>query len=169
MKEFNNTAGATDKALAEQSKSLDFQLAILKNNATALGIELGNKLIPPITNLVKKLNDLSPQAKDTALNLTEIGLVTTGAVGGILILTGAIVKLRNAMITMNAGLASFAANGSLLARILPGLATGLQLVGANGIMAGGAFLQDSGILVNVTENLKDLKKELVGNFFENYF
>lgn len=63
-KEFNdelaimqNSAGATDAALAEQAKSFEFQAKLLQNNIDAIKISLGNELLPVLTDFAKKLNE----------------------------------------------------------------------------------------------------------------
>ena len=98
MADFKDTTGATAIALKEQSKALSFQLDILKNNATALGIELGQKLIPPIANLVKKLNELDPAVKDNIYSTVEMTLKVVAAGGAVLLLAGAFGKLRMIML-----------------------------------------------------------------------
>jgi len=78
MKDFNDTSGATDIALQEQAKSLSFQFDLLKNNATAVGIEIGNiiipklkdaigAIIPVIQNIADKFSRLSPAMQDSIL------------------------------------------------------------------------------------------------------
>ena len=56
MGDFNNTAGATDIALAEQSKAFSFQASLLKNQVTAAFIEFGNKVLPVLNDIFKALN-----------------------------------------------------------------------------------------------------------------
>ncbi len=81
MKEFNNTAGATDTALEEQSKSLDFQLQLLRNNISAISIEIGTKLIPILTQYT------SQTSKTIGANDELIASLIIA--GGKILLTGA--------------------------------------------------------------------------------
>lgn len=119
MKNFNDTTGATQAALEEQSKSLSFQLDLLKNNAKALGIDIGEKLIPPLTKLVKNLNELSPEAKDATLNVIKLGGGAVGSVGGVLLFAGVLGKLRNALLALNVG--GVAAGGALTFGVAGGI------------------------------------------------
>lgn len=59
MGEAHKGAGAAAKVLAEQSKSLSFQLALLKNNAVAAGIELGRAIGPTIAKGLSLIRDVS--------------------------------------------------------------------------------------------------------------
>jgi TP901 family phage tail tape measure protein len=52
----NKAAGATDAALSVQKQGLAFQMGILGNNITAVGIKIGSVLIPMITPLVVKFS-----------------------------------------------------------------------------------------------------------------
>ena len=94
MEDFNNTAGATNTALAEQSKSLDYQMKLLKNNANAVVIALGSELIPSVNKYVTSLTQFIQTHKDAIVEIVKLGGAAVGAVGGILLLAGALGKLR---------------------------------------------------------------------------
>lgn len=55
MGEFADVTGTTTDALEEQSKGFKFQLQVLKNNFAVAGIEIGNKFLPILTELVKDI------------------------------------------------------------------------------------------------------------------
>jgi TP901 family phage tail tape measure protein len=104
MNEFKDTTGATDTALEEQSKSLDFQLQILRNNISAIGITLGTDLIPGVTETVTKLTEWISANDKLVVNLIKVGGGAATAVSGILLLAGALGKLRAIAITHPIGL-----------------------------------------------------------------
>jgi TP901 family phage tail tape measure protein len=104
MKEFNDTTGATAAALAEQSKSLDFQLTLLKNNISAIGITLGSELIPQVTETVSGLTEWISHNAKLVTSLIKVAGGATAAVGGILLMAGALGKLRAVALTHPIGL-----------------------------------------------------------------
>lgn len=114
MNEFKDTTGATQKALDEQSKSLDFQLQILRNNISAIGITLGTELLPNVTNTTKEFSQWIDKNDKLAVSLIKIiggGAITAG---GFLGLAGAIGKVSIAMAALNGtalGVAGFGAIG----------------------------------------------------------
>ncbi|MFA5357206.1 MAG: phage tail tape measure protein, partial [Candidatus Omnitrophota bacterium] len=57
MANFNDTLGSTDTALAEQSKSFEFQLEILKNGFDNLKKTIGDAFLPVLTNLIEKVTE----------------------------------------------------------------------------------------------------------------
>lgn len=99
--------GATQKAFNEQSKSFSFQLELAKNNLTALGIEIGQRILPvlstllsSVTGLVTFFSDLPGPVKVVA---TVLGLVTAavGVLGGaFLLLAPRILAAQEAMSRM---------------------------------------------------------------------
>jgi TP901 family phage tail tape measure protein len=129
--EFNDTLGSTDIALAEQSKALSFQLKLLKNSATAIGIELGNmiipkllafvdNLIPKVDNLAKKFGDLSPAMQD---NLIKLGLISAALplfMSGLGRAVTGIIGFRNAMLTLNAAMIANPVTAAAAAFVLAG-------------------------------------------------
>ena len=101
MKDFNDTAGATDIALAEQSKALNFQLQILKNNASAIAITLGTQYIPKLASTVKNLSEFISEHEDATVAIINLGLAVVGSVGSLVLLASAIGKVRGAMILLS--------------------------------------------------------------------
>jgi TP901 family phage tail tape measure protein len=166
MGDFKDTTGATDVALKEQSKSLSFQLDILKNNGTALAIELGNKLIPSISGTVKSLNDLKPETKDAIFLFGELLLGATGTIGGLLLLAGAAGKVRLAIIGINTATAGLVASGSAFSKFVGSMASFLAVFGAQ-TPAIGAFIDDMGLLKNASEDLQvvanNMKRAMLAN------
>lgn len=53
LEEFNNVAGATDKALEQQAMGFEYNLGILQNNLTNLKITLGNALLPVLNEFIQ--------------------------------------------------------------------------------------------------------------------
>ena len=66
MNDFRDTTGATQAALDEQSKSLDYQLNQLKNNIDAIKITLGSELVPEIAKTTGALSDWISKNSDLA-------------------------------------------------------------------------------------------------------
>jgi TP901 family phage tail tape measure protein len=60
----NQRAGATERALAEQRKSLSFQLAQLRNQAEVFGLELFRDVTPALKVLVQGLAEATQFAND---------------------------------------------------------------------------------------------------------
>jgi len=100
MKNFKDTTGATAIALEEQSKALNFQLQILKNNASVIAITLGNKYIPAITSTTKKLSEWISENEDATVTIINLGMAVVGSIGGLLLLAGTIGKVRGAMLLL---------------------------------------------------------------------
>ncbi len=94
MLDFKDTVGATDIALAEQSKSLDYNLQILKNNISAVGIALGSELIPSVTKYTQKLSDYISKNKEAIADNILLALKIGGVTSAVLILMGILGKLR---------------------------------------------------------------------------
>lgn len=126
MNEFKDTTGATDVALTEQSKSLSYQLDLLKNSATAVAIELGNiiipkvkdfmdELVPKVDSLARKFGELTPEMQD---NILKWGLIAIAGPPLLSMLGRAatgVIQFKNALVIMNTAIA---ANPLLLAGTL---------------------------------------------------
>lgn len=120
LRGFAGDAGATNKVLKEQQKSLSFQWNQLKAEMSKLAIELGNKLIPvlkdvgtEIGGLVKGFTDLPEGVQTTIIKLGALGI----ALGPVLRLTGAVASGIGAMVSATK---AFAAT-DLAAGLLQGL------------------------------------------------
>ncbi len=94
LRGFQNDTGATAKVLAEQSKSLAFQWNQLKAEASKLAIEIGNKLIPvmrdvlgDVVDAVKWFTDLPAGVQKTALEI-----------GGLVIVAGPLVRIIGGLV-----------------------------------------------------------------------
>jgi TP901 family phage tail tape measure protein len=99
MSDFKDTAGATQSALDEQAKSLDFQLNLLKNNVEAIKITLGRELVPEITKATKAMSGWISENDELAATLTKvIGGGVAGA-GGLLLLASLVGKIRALMMS----------------------------------------------------------------------
>ena len=103
MSDFKDTAGATQSALDEQAKSLDFQLNLLKNNVEAIKITLGRELVPEITKATKAMSGWISENDELAVVLTKLVGGTVGGGGLLLLFAGLIGKIRGLFMTMGAG------------------------------------------------------------------
>ncbi|RWX72607.1 phage tail tape measure protein [Mesorhizobium sp. M2A.F.Ca.ET.039.01.1.1] len=83
-------AGSSTKEYEVRAKTFANNLQLFKNRLTALGIQIGNALIPPLTELMDKLAPLIDRFADFAALHPQL---TAGIVG----LTGALIALRIAM------------------------------------------------------------------------
>ncbi|MHB8276354.1 MAG: phage tail tape measure protein [Candidatus Humimicrobiaceae bacterium] len=130
MGDFVDTTGSAAIALKEQSKSLDYQLKLLKNSATAIGIEIGNRLIPSITKYVTAADGMTAANTELIASNIILAMKIGGAVAGVLLLS--------------------AAYGKVLAIVG-------QLAGAGATVAGGAVAVAGGVgLFNMAQKLNEL-------------
>lgn len=102
MADFKDVTGATNTALEEQSKSLDYQLNLLKNNISAIGITLGSELVPQAAQTVGSMSKWINKNKDLSVSLTKIIGGGVAGAGGLMLLLGIIGKIRSAIIALNA-------------------------------------------------------------------
>lgn len=80
---FKDVAGATDKALSQQAKSVSYQWNQLKAQASGLAIGLGQKLFPAIHSVLGGLNELARGRGGAAAALSGVGKAVSGAASGI--------------------------------------------------------------------------------------
>ena len=109
MSTFGDTTGYATRALEEQQKSLSYQLSILKNNISTIGITLGSELIPDITNATTSISKWISENDKLAAGLVKLAGGGLAGTGLLLLTAGAIGKIRAAIIALNAtpfGLAS---------------------------------------------------------------
>lgn len=116
MADFADTTGATNIALEEQSKSLSYQIDLLKSSLSAVGITLGQQFIPQVTGTVQEMTKFVDANAETIVGLGTLGIKATAVVGGILLLTGALGKLRAMVIGHPVGalLAAYAGVGTVI-------------------------------------------------------
>lgn len=116
MADFEDTTGATNLALEEQSKSLSYQIDLLKSSLSAVGITLGQEFIPQVTGTVQEMTKFVDANAETIVGLGTLGIKATAVVGGILLLTGALGKLRAMVIGHPVGalLAAYAGVGTVI-------------------------------------------------------
>lgn len=92
--------GSTQRALAEQAKSAAFQYDVLRNRLNAVGIEIGNQLIPSLLTVANVVADVAgafSALPDEAQTFVLLGLAATAAVGPIAYLAGNLLKVRAAL------------------------------------------------------------------------
>ena len=92
-----DSAGAATDAFSEQQKGLNNQLKILKNNVAAIALDIGGKIIPALTDLTTKINELDDDTKDTIATVAQWGVGVLGVVSVIALLTGAVSKLAKGL------------------------------------------------------------------------
>ena len=98
---FQNDTGATAKVLAEQSKSVSYQWNELKAEASALAIEVGDKLMPVFHTLLGDLGDAVRWFTDLpeGVQLTTLKIAGLAvAVGGLARVLGPSVKLMGTFV-----------------------------------------------------------------------
>jgi TP901 family phage tail tape measure protein len=111
---FKNTSGATNKALAEQTKSTAYQWEKAKANAQALGITVGNTLLPKLNSALKTFTNLPGPVK-----------IAMGAIAGGALVVGPINKLRKNVLELSSSIVSTgrrAAKSRIAASIADGAA-----------------------------------------------
>lgn len=133
-------AGSTQRALAEQSKALTYQLQLLRNMGTEVGIRVGTVLIPPVKSAVAFFRDLTGGV--LSLNgpfkaflgiATGAGGVLFGLAGAFLLLAPRIQAARQLYISL--GGAASTAGRAMRAMTLAAGGIGLALTIAAGILA----------------------------------
>jgi len=120
MSTFGDTTGYATRALEEQQKSLSYQLSILKNDISAIGISLGSELLPSITSATTSISKWISENEELAAGLVKLAGGGLAGTGLLLLTAGAIGKIRAAIIALNAtpfGLASAGLAGSITAMI----------------------------------------------------
>jgi TP901 family phage tail tape measure protein len=95
--------GQTTAALAEQSKAFNYHWQITKNNFSAAAIEIGNKLLPAMTNLVDGIGNLVQFWKSLPGPIKDVILILMGLVGAIAITAGAALMILPRLTSMSAG------------------------------------------------------------------
>lgn len=133
MADFEDTTGATNAALEEQSKSLSYQMDLLKSSVKATAIEIGNKLIPQVTAYTEKANAMVDANSDLIASLATMSIKLGLVFGGLTLITGVGSKVA----TWSKGLAgAFGAIGTAagltagqvgaIAMLIPALAKGMN-------------------------------------------
>lgn len=80
-KAFERTIGATQKALSEQSKSLAFQMNVLRANMQALGVVVGSTLLPTLTVLTRLFTSIVAQFAKFAQDFPTLTKLMFGFAG----------------------------------------------------------------------------------------
>lgn len=159
-------AGATQRALAQQSQSLSYQLSLTKNRVMALAIELGRALLPAIklanNALQEAIGFVSSLPGPVKTVVMIIALLTAGALAlgaAMLLLAPRIAATKAALVEMGvagsamqtlatgaakvamvaAGLTIAVASFKQIGTTAQGTTTGILGMVAAGAMIGGAF------------------------------
>ena len=159
------TAGSTTVALEEQSKALQFQLNLLKNNVSAIAITLGTEFIPKLTKLTESISKFVSENKDAVVGIGKLGGAAVVAVGGLLLVAGAIGKVRAAVILLNSSIIGSAGFMTLLRT----LGSGFAAFGAVGGPAIGAFVEDIGAFKTAAGDFKHIVNDMQGIKMTNWF
>lgn len=173
------TSKETINAVAEETDDWKENLTKLKNEAMIQLEPIANKVFD---SLGRAVEGISPKIKELAGwfgnltdsqtdNILKWGLLIAAIGPAISIIgrtTTGIIQLRNAILTLNTGISSFAANGSILAQVFTGLASGLSLFAAQ-VPAIPAFVEDMGLLKQASGDLRVINNNMKGQRFANYF
>lgn len=115
-----------------EGKTFQGQLTITKNLLGDLeeGVGVGvigvfNKALGPVSKLSAAFKDLDPETQKSIGTIATIGTLATGSVGGLLMLSGAVIKMRTAWQNMNAETPRIAA----LTRTIGGLGATAMVLG----------------------------------------
>lgn len=134
-------AAATAKALAEQQKSVGFQLEQMRNRATVAAIAVGTVLLPAIAGLLRGLQDMAARAWPAVLagfnaamplfrNLAELGMnlaeVAKAIVAGMepagkalaTLVGGTVLVGLNALATLLSNITGFLADNAEIVQVL---------------------------------------------------
>jgi TP901 family phage tail tape measure protein len=95
--------GQTTAALQEQAKAFNYQWQITKNNFSVAAIEIGNKLLPAMTGLVKIISDLVGGWTNLPGPMKNIILLLMAVVGGIGLVAGGALMLLPRLASASAG------------------------------------------------------------------
>ena len=153
IKEYNEEllamSGITKEVADKQLKSFTSQMLILKNQITALGIELGTVLLPHIISLTDKIEQLvgwmrslEESTKSTAI---RIGLITA-AIGPALLIFGGLTKILTGVLK----------TATLLTKVLKFL--GAAII-AHPLVLGAVAL--GAVVFDITRRFRNFKKEII--------
>jgi TP901 family phage tail tape measure protein len=93
LRSVTNSAGSTQKAFELQAKTFNFQLKILINNVLAASRAILADILPAITGLISKVNNLSPRIKGligVVSAVTAALVILSPAIGAVVIGIGAL-------------------------------------------------------------------------------
>lgn len=166
----NQIAGATARALAQQQKSVAYQLGLLKNAVNEVAIGIGQAMIPAIRFLAEQLTTLAhlfagmPGWMEAVV--VVIAIVATSLIG----LAGAMILLAPRIVATKAAMAEMALTMPRVAAATTGAATAMSLFGKALGIAGVVltFVQvldmvnsKIGDIQNGTANLPAMGRDLV--------
>lgn len=117
LKQLGDSGGATQKALAEQSKSTAYQWNQAKANAQALAITVGNNLLPQLNSALQTFSDLPGPVK-----------IALGAMAGAGLVVGPINKLRKNVVELGGSIVNVGRKAAK-SRIASSLAEGASGAG----------------------------------------
>ena len=85
--------GATQRAFNEQSKSLSFQLEILKSSITGLAVEIGTKALPVLNSIASTATSMVGVFSDLPEPIKVVGMILGGLTAAVALLGGAFLLL----------------------------------------------------------------------------
>ena len=185
MKNFENGAGAADKAMQKLNENAAYQISVLPNTFSKISIEMGNAatqiltLGGALTPLLTKFNQL--EASDIRI-IAWTATITTGLIGlkiataGFSLLLGKLLASVSAMGVANTGIiaqlweevkarlavasaanAEASAKAGVNAANVAGAASGVANTVMSATKAGGGFIKGFSTMLNTTSAAKDLK------------
>lgn len=121
--------GATQRAFNEQSKGFSFQMELAKNSLMALGIELGQAVLPFLTTLATTITSVAGAFGDLPGPVKAVVAALTGMVGLAALLGGSFVLLAPKLLAVSELMTKLAPAGSNAAAALGTLGRAAGVVG----------------------------------------
>lgn len=145
MNDRAGVAGASQRAYEEQSKSLSQQIELLKNNFTALRIELGGYLIPVIKYTVGGMSNL---------------LGTTKAIVSLIprrlaVIASSIVGLAGVVMTAGGSFVAWKVKGMVMASVFGKL---LPMIGVTGVATSSLTMNMVQVIARFTQSVPVIGK-----------
>jgi len=164
-----NSAGSVASAVQRISQSTAFSIKVLQTNFQRLAIEVGTTFLPTIkkvvtwlTELVKKFNNLSDNAKVWIGRLTVLGGAFTVLIGVLLKVGGAVLGFVGSLVMLSAITIPLRARlgGEVGVLTMIEQALGLVTVETNALTM--AQLEEIGVTVEQTAGINNLSRALLG-------
>jgi TP901 family phage tail tape measure protein len=121
--------GATQRAFNEQSKSFSFQLEVAKNNLNALGIEIGQRLLPVLSSMLSGFTNFIDVFSDLPEGIKTLAVILGGIAAAAGLAGGSFLLLAPRVLAAKAALDLLALRAPGVAGAIGGITKALGLVG----------------------------------------